>query len=388
MHERLAAAGLKLGQPDARWPRVEGRFPMERLTAVRLPPPFVQLALDTEPGADTQVRATAPLFMGVTLADAVAALTACGRMLPEPIIARLADWALDGLRALDEHPMAREWAGPFALGASLDLSLMLSLGADGVPLPPWRGPAVWAARGREFSVLSESFKALLTWAFSPWTLLGHPSPFSSGFKYAVVPEHLKALLSTPGWADVGYLQSTLRGAWSQLPRPSEREVALTLLAAAPEALRARAAAVPTSHCPDAWKGGGLEVLIDQVLEQGPTIDRYPRLPGVKHEFDGVDVSATERLAVVVHDAESQAVLGETILRKGASRTHIAAPFNCKRNSGPVVVELAHPAQRRIAVRVAATIENGWLHLAALTPEQARVVDGLFGLGEKRERPTP
>jgi hypothetical protein len=380
VHERLTAAGMKVGQPDERWPRVVARLPMARLKAARLPPPFVQLEVGE--GSDDARIVRAPHFVGVTLFEAVAALTASGRGLPDPVVASLADWALDGLRGLDDHALASLWAGPHALGASLDGTLMLSLGEAGCPLPPWNLERVWSVRGRDFTTLSESFKTVLTWTFSPWSLLGHPSPWTSGWKYASVPAGLEPLLKSTGWADVAYLKSTLRSRWSSPPALAGREVAFTLLAAAPEALRARANALPDAHRPPPWRGGGLEVLIDQALEQGPALDSFPRLPGVVHEFDGVDVSATERLAVVVMDAATLAPLGQTILRKGASRTHIAAPFNCRRSAGPVLVELAHPAQRRVSVRVEATIENGWLHLAPLTAEQARVVDGLFGLGTR------
>ncbi|MBL8916674.1 MAG: hypothetical protein JNM17_38590 [Archangium sp.] len=378
MHARLTAAGLRLGKPDALSPRVEGKFPVERLRRAKLPKPFTQFEFISE--GDDERRISAPLFVGVTLAEAVAGLTHSGRALPEPVIASLADWALEGLKAIDEHPMGREWAGPTGLGASVDGSLMISLGECGSPLPPWRGPPVWSVRGYDFRLVGEAFKALLTWTFSPWSLLGHPSPWISGWKYAVVPEHLAPLLKSHSWADVGYLQRSLRSRWSHVQLVSPKEVALTLLAAAPEALRARASALPEEHRPEHWRRGGLEVLIDEALEQGPALARFPRLPGVEHEFDGVDVSVTDRLAVVVYDAENHARLGETILRKGANRAFIAAPFNTRRNAGPVIVELSHPAQRRVSVRVNAKIENGWLHLEPLTAEQARIVDGLFGVG--------
>lgn len=378
VHARLTAAGLRLGKPDERWPRVEGKFPVERLRRAKLPRPFTQFDFVTE--GDEERRISAPLFMGVTLFEAVAGLTHSGRALPEPVIATLSDWALEGLKVIDDHPMGREWAGPFGLGASLDASLMISLGESGAPLPPWRGPPVWTVRGYDFRLVAEAFKALLTWTFSPWSLLGHPTPWISGWKYAVVPEHLAPLLKSSSWADVSYLQRSLRARWSGVQLVSEREVALTLLAAAPEALRARAAALPEENRPERWRRGGLEVLIDEALEQGPALARFPRLPGVEHEFDGVDVSVTDRLAVIVLDTLTQERLGETILRKGANRAFIAAPFNTRRNGGPVLVELAHPAQRRVSVRVNAKIENGWLHLEPLTAEQARIVDGLFGLG--------
>ncbi|MFT3706361.1 MAG: hypothetical protein QM817_01715 [Archangium sp.] len=378
MHERLAAAGLKLGQPDERWPRVVARMPMARIKAARLPLPFVQVEVGE--GSDDARIVRAPHFMGVTLFEAVAALTASGRVLPEPIVAGLADWALEGLRGLDDHALASSWAGPHSIGASVDGTLVLSLGEEGCPFPVLRQSLRrWTVRGRDFSVLSESFKTVLAWTFSPWSLVGQPSPWVSGWKYAVVPASIEVLLKNTGWADVGYLQSVLRSRWSHIERASEREVAMTLLSAAPEALRLRALELHEANRPPSWRSGGLEVLIDQALENGPIFERFPKLPGVTHEFDGVDVSPTERLAVVVLDAETKAILGETILRKGASRTHIAAPFNCRRNAGPVLVELAHLAQRRVSVRVNATIENGWLHLEPLTSEQARVVDGIFGL---------
>lgn len=399
-------------RPRVRWAStvpdgVLGAAARDRLEAFRLPPPFLQVHdIDVSPGR--AVAVVSDRFIGISAAQAAVSLREAGRRIPLDVWLGLADRLLYALKSIShDHPWWRTWSGPFSFGIDLDGHFVIWAGfpCHAVPwdvfqvrLPhsvhdlhfDWCDQALDFGGGGAGTESSHVWSAcrVLTWVLDPYKIRyeARGAQWQLEWSHSEVNPALTAALNAGlekrEDATLDGLHRAILGEAGVVPAPIDR-IRDVFFGAAQAALveEARRRAQNDEALPERWRQGGIQVMVDHLLETCSPVERCPLDPRVAVASpNAADVpligTQTLQLQMVV---DGSVVRRMPISRERALGSRFAPPMGQRIVPGQsVLLRLVHPEQNSQQIELGAELDtDGWVKLTPMSAEAQRRVNVLW-----------
>jgi hypothetical protein len=363
--------------------RARGRFGVGSREPVRRPPSFL--------GITSSVSGThhveAELFVGVTAAEAVMGLQRHARRLPLDVWFSVADQLLATLEVTGTEFTGSGWPGPRAFGVELGGRVVLFAGAEGAPSSEVYGeaPALfrpnerleWATArlgGVLFGRGASATALALCWLLEPFEV-GGGSRWNRTFTDPSLPPAVAEVLLRAVDEDTPVtVLRTVLAALAHSPPATDAQVAEVFFGACPEVLvrRARRVSHVASWLPEAWRGGGLSVAVDQALEGAGLSSRSPVDPRAVRASGQVSVLPTDTLRLEVWTVEPRGRLlqGLTVTAAGGLPPRFPLETEPPLSPGtPVLIRLRHPVQTAVVTDLDGVVtSNGTVERGAARDE--------------------
>ncbi|MBL8940189.1 MAG: zinc-ribbon domain-containing protein, partial [Archangium sp.] len=316
--------------------------------AVAGPPPAAQQPPPFRSRAD---------FIGVTAARAARQLLAHGRRLPIDVWLALADRLLATLEPVPiDAPFWSRWTGPEGFGIDLEGQFVAF---DDEPATP-NFPRDWVHPPMEGYLTDDRLERMRVWAVCRalvWLLDPFPTSRDGNrlervFEHPQLPPALHSVLDAGlGLAGPPTLPILHRAILESLRPASLERVKAVLFALGFDT-------PPEDRLPEKWRGGALQVHLDQLLERAEPIEQCPADPRaiVTTPFS-MPLTPTRTLELSMLSG-AQVIRRVPVTATLGFPTRIALPVGAtQRPHERVGLELRHPRQRALTVALEGVVDT-------------------------------